>query len=140
MTGNESGRVSVFLAIALTGLLAIIGVTVDAAGQLRTLLHADNLAAEAARAAGQAVDTGQVRRGDELAVVHAQAVDYAARYLAAAGRDLPGGDWSVRPGATPGTVEIEVRLTYRTVILRLFGIPEREVTANATAVLVTDPA
>lgn len=139
MTGIESGRVSVFLAIALAGLLAIVGVTVDAAGQLRTLMRADNLAAEAARAAGQAVDTGRVRGGDELAVVHAEAVDYAARYLAGAGQDLPG-RWSVHPGAAPGTVEIEVRLTYRTAILRLFGIPQREVTANATAVLVTDPA
>jgi hypothetical protein len=136
---SDTGRVSVFLAIAFAGILAIIGVAVDASGQLRTLMRADNLAAEAARAAGQAVDTAAVLQGaEELSVVHDQAIDNAARYLAEAGHDLPDHSWSVTPG-TGATVDIEVSLVYQTRILQLFGITERELTAEATAVLVTDP-
>ena len=136
---DDTGRVSVFLAIVVAGMLAIIGVAVDASGQLRTLMRADNLAAEAARAAGQAVDTTAVLQGtDELSVVHEQAVDNAARYLGEGGHDLPEHTWTVTPGSG-GTVDIEVTLVYQTRILQLFGITERELTAEATAVLVTEP-
>jgi hypothetical protein len=138
---HDGGRVSVFLAIAFTGLLAIIGVAVDGSGQLRTLMRADNLAAEAARAAGQAVDTTALMRGDGApSVLPDRAADHAARYLAEIGHDLPDHSWSVVPGAIPGTVDIQVRLVYHPRVLGLFGLTGREVTAEATAVLVTGPS
>jgi hypothetical protein len=54
-TGDDAGRVSVLLAITITGLLFIIGVVHDVGGQIRTALYAEQVAAEAARAAGQAL-------------------------------------------------------------------------------------
>lgn len=135
MTGDR-GRVSVFLAIAMVGLLVVLGVVVDASGQLRTLLRADNLAAEAARAAGQALDTGEVRDGDDLAVLEERAAAYAAQYLEAAGYGEPGHQWEVRTGSPPGTVHITVSLPYRPRILGMFGFPERRVVVHTTAVLV----
>lgn len=57
---GEQGRVSIFLAIAVTGLLFITGVAHDVSVQIRTALQAELVAAEAARAAGQAVNPDRV--------------------------------------------------------------------------------
>lgn len=136
MSRDDTGRVSVFLAIAMFGLLAVLGVVVDATGQLRTLLRADNLAAEAARAAGQAVHTGVVRDGDDLAVLEERAAVYATRYLEAAGYGEPGQEWEVRTGSPPGTVHITVSLPYQPRVLGMLGYSERRVVVHTTAVLV----
>ena len=58
---RDAGRVSLFLAVSMLGILAIIGMSFDGAGQLRALQRADNLAAEAARAGGQADRPGRRR-------------------------------------------------------------------------------
>jgi hypothetical protein len=71
--------------------------------------------------------------------VDARAVEYADRYLAAAGLDEPGQEWTVRVGDSPGTVHITVTLPYQPRVLGLFGFPERPVTAHATAVLIRPP-
>lgn len=136
----DDGRVSVFLAIAFTGLLIVIGVIVDAAGQLRTLLRAENIAAEAARAAGQAVDSTQVISGgstvaDPVAAGHA-AAGYVSEAAAAFGQPTAPTQVVVTPDGTQ--VHITVTLTYRTQVLWLIGITERQVTAAATATLVSD--
>lgn len=136
---REAGRISVFLAVAITGLLAVLGAAVDATGQLRTLLRADNLAAEAARAAGQAVDVDAVAGTGQHQLDRDQAIRYAAEYLAAAGHDQPGSDWTVEPSPDGTAVEITVQLTYQPRILGLFGRPPTRVTGTATAVLVSQP-
>jgi hypothetical protein len=135
----DSGRVSLFLAIAFTGLLMVFGVAVDAAGQLRTLMRADNLAAEAARSAGQAIDVDQVAAAGEHRVDPDLAADYAATYLATAGHDIPAGDWTVSLNETRTAVEISVTLTYQHRILGLFGMPDPRVTGKSRAILVTGP-
>src|SRR5690606_15627165 len=117
---RDSGRVSVFLAIAVAGILAIIGVAVDAAGQLRTLTRAQNLAAEAARSAGQGID-GQRAMAGAAAVVEQE--------------HLPP---SVVPVDGGTAVRITVTLYYQPQILGLFGYGQIEVTATAAATLVTD--
>lgn len=136
---RDAGRVSVFLAVAVTGLLAVLGAAVDATGQLRTLLRADNLAAEAARAAGQAVDVAAVARSGSYRIDPDRAVRYARDYLVAAGHDLPGSAWSVRLTDDRTAVQITVQLTYQHRILGRFGVPDAAVTGTATAVLVTGP-
>lgn len=133
----DAGRVSVFIAVAITGLLAIFGAAVDATGQLRTLLRADNLAAEAARAAGQAIDVDAVAESGVHRVDPDLAAQYASDYLAQAGHDLPGSAWSVQLDETGTAVDITVQLTYEHRILGLFGVPDAQVTGAATAVLVT---
>lgn len=137
--GRDAGRISVFLAIAFTGLLLVVGVVIDAAGQLRTLLRAENIAAEAARAAGQAVDHTQVISGGPAAADPAAATDAAEAYVAQAAA-------AVGQPATPvvvvspdgAQVQITVTLVYQTQVLWLIGITEREVTATSTATLVSD--
>lgn len=139
-TEPDAGRVSVFLAIAFTGLLIIIGVAVDASGQLRTLLRAENIAAEGARAAGQAVDHGQVISGGTATADPDQAAQAAAEYVnaaaAAVGQTVQPVPVVVSPDGTQ--VQITVILTYQTQILWMVGITERQVTATSTATLVSD--
>jgi hypothetical protein len=136
---RDAGRVSVFMAVAITGLVAIFGAAVDATGQLRTLLRADNLAAEAARAAGQAVDVDVVAEAGEHRVNQDRAVEYASEYLATAGHDLPGGAWQVELNGDGTAVNITVELTYQHRILGLFGMQDAQVTGESTAILVTGP-
>lgn len=136
--GRDAGRVSVFLVIIFTGLLMVLGVTVDATGQLRTLMRADNLAAEAARAAGQAVDVDLVAETGQHQVDPVLAVEYAQRYLDAAGHDEPGMSYDVTL-IDGTTVAIEVELPYRNRVLGMFGRSDVQVTGTAVAVLVTGP-
>lgn len=139
MTGSDAGRVSVFIAIAVIGVAAAFGAAVDATGQLRTLMRADNIAAEAARAAGQGIDINAVAEGGQHRVSQERARQYASEYLTVAEQDQPGTVWVVEPGPTDTTVEITVQLTYELRILGMFGVPDPKVTGRSTAVLVTGP-
>lgn len=129
---SDRGRVSVFLAITFFAVLAVIGVAADAPGQWRALLYASNVATEAGRAAGQAIDIEHTAATGEHRVDPAAAHDAAQQYLTDVG--------------VTGTVELSDDLTEVTVavtylyepqILGLFGLPPREVTATHTAALVT---
>lgn len=137
---SDRGRVSVFLAITFTGLLVIVGVTVDASGQLRTLLRAENIAAEGARAAGQAIDHAQVIGAGQITADPARArraaADYVTSAAAATGQAAQPALVRVSPDGT--RVQVTVTLTYRTQVLWVIGITERQVTATATATLVSD--
>ena len=57
---HEAGSVTVFLAITVVGLLVLIGLVVDGGVKIRAAQHADAVAAEAARAAGQEVALPEV--------------------------------------------------------------------------------
>lgn len=83
--GAESGRVSLFLAVAMTGVLAIVSLAYDGAGQLRTLQRADNLAAEAARSGGQMIDRASAIEGGPKRIDQVAARAAVADYLSAAG-------------------------------------------------------
>ena len=53
---QESGSATLFLVISVVGLFALIGLVVDGGAKVRAVQRADNLAAEAGRAGGQAID------------------------------------------------------------------------------------
>ncbi|WP_406060324.1 pilus assembly protein TadG-related protein [Micromonospora sp. NBC_00860] len=78
---GEHGRVSIFLAVTMVGVLAIIGLSFDGAGQLRTLQRAQNLAAEAARAGGQAIDRATAIEGGPKRINQPEARKAVANYL-----------------------------------------------------------
>jgi hypothetical protein len=129
---RDAGRVSVFVAITVSGLLFIIGVAHDVSAQVRATLYAELVAAEAARAAGQAVDPVQVAATGTHRVDPARADEAAQAYLADAG--------------VIGQVEFNAELTEVTVtvaglhprlILRLFGFSDYRVERSATAELVS---
>lgn len=128
---NERGSVTVFLAVAAVGLLALVGLVVDGAAKVRAVQRADRIAAEAARAAGQAVDLIGVMAGDGVRVDRRAAVAAAEAYLRAAGAE---GDARIAPGG--GTVTVTTTATQPTVFLGLIGIGKFEVRGSAEVDLV----
>lgn len=138
---RDRGRVSIFLAIALFAVLVIIGLSFDAAGRLRTLQRANNLAAEAARAGGQQIDVERAMV-DGVQVVDMDAAAAAAlAYLRRAGvagnaRWVTQGDGCAD---TARCLRVEVEMTYEMVMLPVFGFPEQvTVDGSATAELRTN--
>jgi hypothetical protein len=129
---DDSGRISVFVAIALTGVLVLIGMVVDGGGKLRSRQQADNVAAEAARAAGQAIDPTLAIPGGEKLIDPGPATAAAREYLSDAGVT---GTVTVAPDRR--RVEVVVTITRQTSMLSLIGIDSSTVTGRATAELVT---
>ncbi len=96
---REDGSVTVLVAALLPALLLVLALVVDGTNQLRVQSRADAIAAEAARAAGTAINT----RGPNIEIDPAAARDAAQSYLAASGHTgtitlLPSG--TVRATAT----------------------------------------
>ncbi|MGK5677138.1 pilus assembly protein TadG-related protein [Micromonospora sp. URMC 106] len=130
--GRDDGRVSVFLAVAMVGVLAVIGMAFDGAGQLRTLQRAGNLAAEAARAGGQAIDRATAIEGGPTRIDRPQARRAVAAYLAAAGVTGHAVSFPVVDGET--RVRVRVTVTHHRTMLGLFGFDETvSVSGEATA-------
>ncbi|MEV4654788.1 pilus assembly protein TadG-related protein [Micromonospora sp. NPDC049301] len=133
---DDRGRISIFLAVAMTGVLAIVGLSFDGAGQLRTLQRADNLAAEAARAGGQAIDRATAIEGGPKRIDQPQARVAVANYLAAAGTTGHTVSFPVVAGET--LVRVRLTITYRRSMLGLFGFAGTvTVTGEATARAIT---
>lgn len=135
---GDEGRVSLFLAVCLAGVLMIIGLAFDGAGQLRTMHRANNLAAEAARTGGQAIDRAQAINGGKKEIDEAAATAAVRNYLAAAGVT----DYSVRFPVVDGEKRITVRLTitYDRHLLGLFNLSDSvTVSGEATARALTGP-
>ncbi|GAA4566011.1 hypothetical protein GCM10023176_15300 [Micromonospora coerulea] len=136
-TARESGRVSLFLAAAMTGVLVIIGLAYDGAGQLRSLQRADDLAAEAARSGGQVIDRARAIEGGLKQIDEPGARAAVDTYLAAAGGVL---DHDVSFPVVDGEkqIQVRVRITYRRAMLGLFGFGTTvTVTGEATARALT---
>jgi hypothetical protein len=129
---QDEGRVALLVIVLTVAVLAMIGLSVDGGGKIRALQRADNLAAEAARAAGQALHGPQAVQGGPKVIDPAAAVAAAHAYLAAAG---VAGRVTVWPDRRHVTVTVTI--TYRTVFLPLIGISTLTATRHATAVLVT---
>jgi len=129
---RDAGRVSVFLAVATFGVLAVIGVAADVPGLWRAMLYASNVATESARAAGQAVDIDNTAATGQHQVDPAAAEDAAQDYLDAAGVE---GTVTLSDDLTEITVS--VTYIYEPQVLGLFGLPPREVSAEHTAALLT---
>jgi hypothetical protein len=128
---DERGSVTIFVAVAAVGLLALAGLVVDGGGKVRALQRADRVAAEAARAAGQAVDRSAVLAGSAVRVDRRTALVAAEASLRAAGAD-----GSARITDDGRAVAVTVRGSEPTVLLGLIGITQFDVTGRAEAVLV----
>lgn len=129
-TDREAGSVTVFAAITVLGILILCGLVVDGGAKLRAVQHADRVATEAARAAGQAADGAALASG-EVRIDRQAAVDAATRFLAAAGAT---GTATVSADGT--SVEVTVTASAPTVFLGLIGIPAFTVTGHGQATLV----
>ncbi|MFB6391751.1 hypothetical protein [Polymorphospora lycopeni] len=136
----DSGRVSVFVAVAIGAVLLIVGLVVDGVGRLRTQQLADNIAAEAARTGGQQIDRAAAVGGGAKVVDVDEAVAAAEAYVD--GFVLPDNitaTGTAEPVAGDGTrLRVIVTLTYQPVMLTFLGADVGTVTGQATAVLLTE--
>jgi Flp pilus assembly protein TadG len=124
------GSISVWLALASTVMILLVGLAVDLGGQVHAQQRAHDLAAQAARAGGEEVQAGPAIAGQATRVDAAAARAAALRYLAAAGVDgqvtITGGD----------TLTVTVHDTYQARFLGLVGLSRLEVTGTANAHLI----
>ena len=127
---RDAGSVTVFVAVTMLGLLVLCGLVVDGGAKLRAAQHADRVATEAARAAGQAVDPAALVTG-EVTVDRTAAVRAAQEYLAMTG--VPG---SAAFSADGTAVDVNTVVSARTVFLGLVGVDSLTVTGHGRAVLV----
>lgn len=127
----EAGSVTVFLAISVLGLLLLVGLVADGGAKLRATQRADAVAAEAARAGGQALDVPGGIAGSGTRVDRSTAVVAATSYLRQAGHT---GTVTISDDRT--RLEVDVTDTQPTAFLSLIGISALTVTGHAEANLV----
>ena len=128
----DEGSISLLAVVMAFAVLAMIGLSVDGGGKVRAAERADNIASEAARAAGQAILTSQAIQGGAKVIDPSAAVAAAQQYLATAGVR---GTVTVSDDRTHVTVTVTI--VYRTVFLELIGVNNFTVTRHATAALVS---
>lgn len=129
--GQDGGSVTVFLAASMVGLLLIVGLIADGGVKVRAVQEADGLAAEAARAGGQAIDLAAAVGGEPVRVDRQAAADAAYAYLSAA--DAPG-QVTISPDGQ--ALDVAVTLTRPTAFLSLIGITQVTVSGHASVRLV----
>jgi Flp pilus assembly protein TadG len=129
---RDDGRVSLLIAIIVPALLFLIAAVVDAGGQVRAMQRADNIAAQAARTAGQQIDYVQAITGGAKVVDPQRATQAAKEYLRRAGAT---GEVIIDP-ADRQHVTVNVQVVYQPVMLGAFGHGPIQVNGTATAQLV----
>ncbi|WP_238424520.1 hypothetical protein [Micromonospora parastrephiae] len=121
----------------MVGVLAIVGLSFDGAGQLRTLQRADNLAAEAARSGGQVIDRATAIEGGPKRIDKPGATVAVAKYLAAAG-GTTGHTVSFPEIGGEILIRVTVTITYQRSMLGALGLAKTvTVTGEATARAIT---
>ena len=122
----DEGRVTAFVVVLTTGILALAGLTLDGGLALAAKVKANDDAESAARAGAQAIDLMAYRATGTLRLVPAQAVADAQRYLAtvgAFGTVTVSGD----------TVTVTITATHGTQLLGLVGISSLTVHGTGSA-------
>lgn len=123
---RHKGSVTIWLALASFVMIVLVGVAVDLSGQVYAQQHARDIAAQAARSAGQQIDASLGVRGIGAQTNTAQAIAAAKSYIAAAGME---GDASITGGGT--TITVSVVDTYETKFLSIIGLTSLRVTGSA---------
>lgn len=129
LKNDDRGSMSPFAAIAVIALLIIAGLVVDGSGRIEAVQRADNVAREAARAAGQAIYSGPAVRG-----VAAHSDSQAGRR--AAQQHLQAAGMSGTVTITGNTITVTATTTHRPIFLSLVGIGSQPVTGTGRAEIV----
>jgi Flp pilus assembly protein TadG len=130
---HDAGRIGLFYAIVLPGLIMMIGLAADSAGYIQASQRADNIAAEAARAGGQAIRLPEAINGETKAVDPSRALDAVRDYLTTAG--ITRWDAVVSPDGQQLTVTVHVDYDPRVVDI-IPGVSAIPIDATVTASLV----
>jgi len=123
---RDKGSVTIWLALASFVMIVLVGVAVDLSGQVYAQQHARDIAAQAARTAGQQIDASRGVRGIGAQTNTAQAIVAAKSYIAAAWME---GDATVTGGGR--TITVSVVDTYETKFLSIIGLTSLRVTGSA---------
>jgi Flp pilus assembly protein TadG len=126
---NERGVVTLWLVTAAFAMTVLAGLAVDLGGQVHAKQRAQDIAAQAARAGGQALQAGPAIRGQAGLTDPGPGVAAARAYLAAA-PDVTG---HARIAAGGTTVTVDTASTYTTQFLSIVGIGRLTVTGHAEA-------
>ncbi|PSL05296.1 hypothetical protein CLV30_104162 [Haloactinopolyspora alba] len=124
----EAGSITLMVVVVALALVAMVGLVVDGRAQMTAQQRADNVAAEAARAAGQEIN-GAVVSGSR-GIDRARALAAARSHLAAAGVR---GSVAVRGD----TIVVRTGATEPARILSLVGVTALEATGHATVRIMT---
>ena len=127
---RERGSVTVWLALAAAAMILCVGIAVDLAGQVNAQQQAQDVAAQAARIAGEQVNAAPAIRGQTPQVDPVAAKAAADAYLQQAGVS---GTVTVQGGTT---LVVTVTSSYRPIFLSTLGIGPLQVTGTSTARLV----
>ncbi len=129
---RDRGAFTPMVVVMAFALFASVALAVDGGGKMRALERADNIAAEAARAAGQAIDVSKAVAGTADVLDPTAAVAAARTYLASAHAT---GAVTISPNQREITVVVSI--TYQPVLLDLINLGPWTETGTATAELVT---
>ncbi|GIH07028.1 hypothetical protein Rhe02_50950 [Rhizocola hellebori] len=132
MVTRDSGKVTIFFAIIAPAWVAMLGLVIVGGGRIRAFQRADNVAAEAARAAGSAIETGAAISGGAKVIDPARARTAALDYLNAAGAT-----GSVTVSADRTQLTVTAVITYANPSgLEFIGGAKWQATGVATATLL----
>ena len=123
---DERGAVvTVWVAMLMTVLVAVVGITVDLTGQVNAQQRAFDLAQQAGRAAANQTLVGLAMQGQAPEIDPAEAQRAAADYLSAAGVT---GTITI---TGPTTLVVRVTTTYQPTFLGTLGVGAKTVSGDA---------
>lgn len=126
---TQRGSITVWMATFTLAILVMIGLAVDGGGKIRAQQRAQDIAAQAARTAGQQLQPDLAISGVSATLDTARARRAAQTYLNATGVT---GTVTIRAGQE---ISVEVVDHYEPVFLGMIGIGQITVTASATSQL-----
>lgn len=127
---SDEGRITLFIAVFAFAALMLTGVIVDGGGRVRALQTADNIASQAARSAGQAIDIPLAMAGGDKKLDVKRAEQVGNDYIRAAGAS---GSIKV---LSDQVVQADVTVDYQPRMLGMFGFGPMTVHGSATAQLI----
>lgn len=128
---DERGSISVWAVLIVTVFALIAGISVDLTGQIQAKQYAVDIAAQAARIAGQQADPNALMGGQTASVNTLRARQAALTYIAGAGMT---GSVDIKSGGAE--LHITTTARYQPVFLGAMGIGPLTVTGTSTARLV----
>ena len=129
---DERGSVSIWAVLIVAAFTLVVGISVDLVGQVAAKQRAADVAAQAARVAGEQADPNTLMNGTGKVIVNPQKARQAAvAYVA--GADMTG-TATIEAGGTQ--LAITTTATYRPIFLTTIGIGPLTVTGTSTARLI----
>lgn len=127
-TKDERGAAVAVWAVLIVPLVTlIVGIAIDLSGQVQAKRYASDIAAQAARAAGQELDAERYVTGRGLDLLGNRARRAALEYIEQAGMT---GTVSIDDGTT---ITVIATATYEPVFLSSLGVQALQVTGSARA-------